>query len=235
MSLKKLEENQGYSLIMVLIFMLVLAFMGNSLVSLFATSNKMSVGQWELDSAFEGAHAGLEYGYAQIFAGNSAAVSAPGKSIGNSNFTITEAATTLTSVGTFRSAQVTLQADKPKQKDCLYLDIANADVVNNQLRHIQMSKVCLPQIAMDKFQISWIPDNGERLTTLRIEDDRLYDDPVGVLSGTILDVADYVMLHNNVNNYNDIDFNGSMVGKTFTIKIFMADGSETNGATFTPP
>lgn len=226
-----LTGHRGFAILGVLIAMLTLGFFGQSLVYMVGTYQDVIGNQLEFNTAFYESQAGLEYGLKKTYAGES---SAAGMNFGSGSFAVTEDASTITSVGRSGDAEVTQTIDKPKQKDCVNLDVGHADADDKQLKHIQLSKNCLVQVMVDKVMFSWAPDNGERLKKIRIESDVVFNDPLGAVSGTLIDIADFVLTNPQVKNFNEIRFDTDMEGKTFTMTLVMGDGSWTTVQTFTP-
>lgn len=234
LSLKGKRPQGGFAILGVIGAMLILAFFGQAVVYLAGTTQEMALDQVDLDAAFYEAQAGTEYGLAKVASGVSAAVASPGITLGRGKFWIAEDASTLTVTGTCGSAQVVQSVHKPNQADCLDIDIHDADTHDDDLKHIDLKKVCGPTVTIDKIILAWTPDNGERLKKLKIESFTAYNDPVGAASGTVLNIADYIITNHNTINLTEINFDSDMDGKSFTLTFVMGDASQAIAGPFTP-
>lgn len=230
---KNCGNQRGIAIVAVIVAMLLLAFFGQSIVYMMGTSQATLDNQSGLQAAFYESQAGLEYGLKKAAAGQAAAVT---MNFGNGSFVVTEDAATITSVGRSGAAEVAQTVDKAnrEQKDCINLDVSNARVGGSNLNFVRMNKTCLAQVVLDKIILSWVPDNGEKLRRIRIELAVVYDDLVGVLSGALLDIADYTIADAAIKDFNEIRFDSQMRNKTFTMTLVMGDGSLTVPKTFTP-
>ena len=115
------------------------------------------------------------------------------------------------------------------------VDVTGANVTGDDenLGGIQLRKVCLPQIVLDKAIFSWVTDDNEKLTKVRIESTTIYSNTPGVASGTLLELTDYVMSNGNVHNMNKVEFNDAVDHKMFTMTLLFGDQSSTT-VTFQP-
>lgn len=231
----KISNEKGLSTIAVVGIMVIMAFFGTAVVYQLTTSQAMRSNQVLSDEAFYVTQAGLEYAVRKIYEGESPVVAEPGKGFSDGNFVISQDGQVITVVGRVGEARVTHTMTSPTQADCTRLNVSNAQLTGDdgRLSQIKVRKICLTQTVIDKMIFSWVADGGERLKKIRIESSTLYNDATGVTSGSLIDVADYVMSNTNENNFNEINFSASMEGKTFEMTLVMGD-TTTKVATFTP-
>ena len=207
--------------------MTVMGLFGLAVADLIAKSDTMRSDHSLYERATSITQAAIEYGIKKIYDGVSPVVAEPGINFGKGNFVISQSARTLTITSRLGEVSVTRQVDSPTEADCGQLDVSSASTVGggDTLTQIQVKKICLIQVVLDKLRFSWTPDNGEKIVRIKIENATVYNDPAGNPSGTLLDITNYVMNNPNQNNMNGIEFDQSVTGKTFTLDVFYGDGT----------
>lgn len=225
--MKIFNRKTGVSTIAALFALLSMVAMGTVIAYLVAAGSESRTNHLLASQAFYVTQAGIEYGVRKIYEGASPVVASPGVSFGKGSFTISQSGKTLTVTGTVGNAVRIHKVDSPTEADCTKIDTSNVNLGSNdtKVQQITFRKICLTQITIDKMQYSWTPDNGEKLTEIKIENIKVYDNPAGAPSGTLLDIADYVVTTGNNTVINWIQFNGDMENKTMTFTWTFGDSS----------
>ena len=215
--------------------MTVMALFGITVANLVAVNHAVRTDHALYETASMVTQAGIEYGVKKIYEGSSPIVAEPGKNFSRGNFIISQSGRTLTITSRVGEVSVVRRMDSPTEADCTRIDISSVNVVGNddRLSGIQIRKVCLVQVVLDKVTFAWTPDDGERLKKIKIENATVYNNPAGDPSGTLLDITNYVMNNNNQNNMNHVEFNDEIEDKTFTMTLTFGDGT-TLAVTFSP-
>lgn len=215
--------------------MTVMALFGMAVANLVAVNHAVRTDHALYETASMVTQAGIEYGVKKIYDASSPVVPEPGVNFGRGNFIISQSGRTLTVTGRLGEVAVTRQVDSPTEADCTRIDVSSVNVVgnNDRLSGIQIRKVCLVQVVIDRVTFAWTPDDGEELTKIKIENGTVYNNPAGDPSGTLLDITNYVMNNNNQNNMNHVEFNDEIENKTFTMTLTFGDGT-TLAVTFSP-
>lgn len=215
--------------------MTVMALFGMAVANLIAKGDAMRSDHALYETASMVTQAGIEYGVKKIYEGQSPVVAEPGINFGRGNFIIVQSGRTLTITSRVGEVSVVRRMDSPTEADCTRIDVSSVNVVgdNERLSGIQIRKVCLAQVVIDRVTFAWTPDDGEELTKIKIENATVYNNPAGDPSGTLLDITNYVMNNNNQNNMNHVEFNDEIEDKTFTMTLIFGDGT-TLTVTFTP-
>jgi len=111
----------------------------------------------------------------------------------------------------------------------LSVDISGAALTassSDQLIGVTLEHTGAGTSTIDKMKLSW--GNSNTLYRIRIDGTDVYNvaSTSGVLSGTEVDITDFVFAEGSgVKNMDTIAFNGSMVGTDFIIEYVMSDGS----------
>lgn len=229
------NNHGGVSVVAAMLMLLSLMAMGGVISYMVAIGEESRATQLSSAQALYVTQAGIEYAVKRIYDGLSEIVNPPGQTFSNGSFTVSRSGLTLTITGTVGNAVRVHKVDSPTQADCNILDVSNADLGggDKELKHIYFRKNCLPQIVVDKMQFSWTPDGGQKLKEIKIEENKVYDNPIGVNSGTIIDIADFVAINNNNNVINHVKFDASIEDVIMTMTFHMGDGT-TKTATFGP-
>ena len=220
----KIFSEKGISVIAAAGIMVLLSVLGFSLASQVTTSHEINVEQAVYDRAAYVTQAGLEYAMRRIYEGVSPVVSEPGVGFGGGSFVIDRQDKLVTVTGRQGVSQVAHSVTSPSHADCTEFDLSNADVDDEQIRHISFQKICLEQTVLDKIVVYWTNPGSEGLTKVRVENQTLYNNPA-VPNGQLTELSDYVMTGNQNNSMNYIEFSNDMEGKDFTIDFLMGDGS----------
>lgn len=225
--MKTFSDQNGVSSIAAALTLLILAAFGGVLTYMVAAG---SVGRMNHVSQLQALYvtqAGIEWAVKRVYDQQNEIVDPPGISFANGTFTVARSGRTLTVTGTVGNAVRAHRVDSPTEADCTDIDTSNVNLGANDTRiqQIQFRKICLTTTTIVQMQLSWLPNNGERLTEIRIESTTVYTNPAGATSGTLLETADYVMTGPNTNVINRIQFNADMEDKDVTLSFIMADSS----------
>ncbi|MDP2600615.1 MAG: hypothetical protein Q8P84_07805 [Deltaproteobacteria bacterium] len=229
------NNHGGVSVIAAMLMLLSLLALGGVISYLVAVGEESRASQHSSAQALYVTQAGVEYAVKKVYDGQSEIVNPPGQPFGNGSFTVSRSGLTLTITGTVGNAIRVHKIDSPTQADCDILDVDNATLVGGgqTLKNIYFRKNCLSQIVVDKLLFSWTPNGGQKLILVKIESSVVYDNPAGVPSGTLIDIADYVAVNNNNNVFSFIHFTAPIFGTVMTLTFHMGDGT-TKTVTFGP-
>ncbi len=230
------QKCSGFSILAVILVMLVLSIMGLTVGYLTAVSEMSNTNQMSSVKAYYIAAAGVEYSIKQIYdaAANTVNVPEPGMAVGSESFIVSQVNTSITITGRSGNANRVLHVSSPSNADCTPFDVSHANLdMNDTLHHIYFNKTCLQTTVIDKMQMSWIPDNGEKIQKVRMGNTYVYNNAAGQGSGQILELADYTVNDASQQEISKIQFNNTISGKTFTLTMIMIDGS-TRKMTFGP-
>lgn len=223
----KILNNKGISAVGAALTLLILAALGAVLTYVVATSSVGKGNHISSVQAFYVTQAGIEYGVKRIYEGQNETVNPPGMSFGPGSFTVSRSGRTLTVTGTVGNAVRVYHVDSPTEADCTVIDAKDPELTKGDKRvgKIHVRKICLVTTTIDKMTLSWDPNNGEKLKEIKIEDLIVYSNPAGATSGTLLDIADYILSNPNKNTINWFEFDSKMKKKTFTLSLTMGDGT----------
>jgi len=226
-------NNKGLSSIAAALTLLVLAAFGAVISYMVASSSFNESRLVNSTQAFYVTQAGIEYGIKRIYDQQNEIVNPPGLTFGPGSFTISRSGSTLTVTGTVGDAVRVYHVDSPTQADCTTIDTSNIQLTQSDKRigGVTFRKICLTSITVDKMQASWVTNSGEKLKEIKIESNVVYTSPVGVSSGTLVEITDYTVVNGNNNIINWLEFDKSMEDKTVTLSLIMGDGT-TKSATF---
>lgn len=222
----KIFSNQaGVSAIAAALTLLILAALGAVLTYLVAAGSVGRMNHLSAAQAFYVTQAGIEYAVKKVYEGENEIVPPPGINFGEGSFTVSRSGPTLTITGTVGEAERVHSVDSPTEADCTVIDTNNTNLTKGDKRigGVSFRKICLAQITIKQMQLSWIPDNGERLEEIKIEEDIIYTNPLGAPSGTLLEVTDVVITSPNSNTINWFEFDLSMEDKEVTLTFIMGD------------
>lgn len=220
---------RGISIIGAVFTLLILGIFGAAIVSLVSTDQEMRSRHIGKEQAFYEVQAGFEYAIREINNGGYPVVT--NKVLGRGNFTTTIDYPNhfIYSAGSSGAATKTHQITYSTMGgDCLETNNDLATITGpgrTELRGITLKKNCLNAITIDKIQISWTPDNGERVTRIEISNTPVYDRPAGAPSGEIIDITDYIFSGSGAVQMNLVQFTSDISGKNLTMTFYMSDTS----------
>lgn len=220
-------SNRGISTIAAALTLLVLAAMGGAITYLVAAGSVGRANQVDSAQALYVTQAGIEYAIKRVYDQQSEIVNPPGFPFANGSFTISRSGMTLTITGIVGNATRAHKVDSPTEADCTTIDTSNINLTQGgkRIQGVNFRKVCLATTTVDKMQLSWVPNNGEKIKEIKIENLIVYTNPPGASSGTLLEIADYTMTNGNNNVINWFEFSADMEEKTVTLSFTMGDGS----------
>lgn len=221
------SKQKGISTIAALLMILSLASMGGVMAYMVSAGQHQRADAHSSWQALYVTQAGIEYAVKRIYDGQYEIVNPPGITFGTGSFTVSRSGLTLTITGTVGNAVRVHQVDSPTEADCISVDVSNVNLHDDERRlsDINFNKICLPSITIDKMQLSWVPDGGQKVKKIRIESSTIYDNPAGASSGTLLETTDYTVTNPNNNVINRIDFNQSIEDVMMTLSFIMGDAS----------
>lgn len=223
--MKNFNEQGAVSIIAALLALVSLLAMGSVIVFLSASNQTSRANYLSSNYALYVTQAGIEYAVKKVWDGESEIVNPPGLAFGKGTFTVSRSGRTLTVTGTVGNAVRQYKVDSPTEADCTDIDISNVEANDENVTHLYFNKICLQQITIDKVQLTWVPNNNQKLLEFKIESNKIYDDPVGVSSGTLIDTADYTVNNTNNNTINWIKFDNNIENTSFTMTWTMGDES----------
>lgn len=223
----RIFNNKGISTIAAALTLLILAAMGAVLTYLVAAGSVGRMNHVSQAQALYVTQAGIEYAVKKVYEQQSEIVDPPGLSFANGSFTVSRSGRTLTVTGTVGEAIRVHSVDSPTQADCTLIDTSNVGSSHNGKRVTQVNfrKICLTQTTIDKMQLNWVADAGEKLKEIKIESLTVYSNPLGVPSGSLIEITDYVLNNPNNNVINWFEFDSDMEDKTITLSFIMGDAS----------
>jgi len=222
-------REKGVSIVGAVFTLLVLAIFGAAIVALVSTDHETRRLHLEREQALYESLAGLEYAVREIKYGGYPIVS--NKALYRGSFTTATdySQHLIYSTGTVGDLGQTHQITFNQMGgDCLQINNDQATVVGpnkTDIKAITLKKTCNYAITIDKIQLSWDPDNGERFNQIKIDNTFVYNDPSGALSGQTIDIPDLTLNNGNAHQVNLIQFNSNMLNKTLTLVFYMTDTS----------
>ena len=228
--MKTLDNKKGLSVLAALLTIMSLAALGGVMAYTVAGGYEGQANQVISTQAFYVTQAGLEYGIKHMVDGLSSDVT--NFSFGPGQFTTSFSGNTLTATGVVANASRQHKVDNPTQDNCLGIDVDNTHLTlgDKRLMLITFRKKCLSQIVVDKMKYTWLPNNGEKLKEIKIENNIVYTNGTGVASGTNIDISPNPTLSNGANNViNWIQFSADISSKTFTYDWTLGDNSHATG------
>lgn len=223
------KSNKGVSVLGAVIVLVVLGIFGAAIVALVSTEQESRRLLLEKEQAFYAVQAGLEYAIREIKNGGNPVVT--NKQIGRGTFTnVTNFAQhSITVTGRTGEVARTHTIDFNQfGGDCLGVNNDQVTVVGpnkTDMKANTLRKNCNNAITVDKFQFTWDPDNGEKITRIELENNTVYSDANGSPSGAVIDITDYVIDGGQAHQLNLVRFTGNMLNKSFVMTVFLNDGS----------
>lgn len=220
-------SDKGISTIAAALTLLILAAMGAVLTYLVAAGSVGRMHRLSGAQALYVVQAGIEYAVKRVYDQQNEIVNPPGLSFGEGSFTVSRSGLTLTVTGTVGDAVRVHSVDSPTEADCTTIDTSNINLTHSgkRIQGINFRKTCLTSITVDKMQLSWIPNNNEKLKEIKIENLIVYTNPAGSSSGTLIEITDYTVTNGNNNVINWFEFSADMEDKDVTLSFIMGDGS----------
>ncbi|PIR17783.1 MAG: hypothetical protein COV46_02740 [Deltaproteobacteria bacterium CG11_big_fil_rev_8_21_14_0_20_49_13] len=221
--------QKGVSIIGAVFTLLILAIFGSAIVSLTSTEHSVRRLQIEKEQAFYEVQAGLEYAVREIYNGGYPVVS--NKGLGRGIFSVSIDAPNHIVYATGVSGDVTKTHQITYNNlagDCLNVNNDQVTVVGpnkTDMKALTLKKLCNNAVSIDKLQFVWSPDNNEKVTQVKIENNLLYNSPSGAASGEIIDIPDYAISGGVAHQINLIKFTNNMLNKQFTITLYLTDTS----------
>jgi hypothetical protein len=222
-------REKGISLLGAVFTLLILAIFGAAIVVLVSTDQQTRRIHLEKEMAFYESQAGLEYAMREIKYGGYPIVTNKPLYRGSFTTAINYAQHLIFSTGTVGDLNQTHQITMNQMGgDCININNDQATVVGpnkTDIKAITLKKTCNYLITVDKIQLSWDPDGNERVTQIKIENTKVYDDPIGAPSGQVIDIPDYTLSNGNAHQINLLQFTNNMLNKTLTITLYLTDTS----------
>lgn len=220
--------QRGISIVGTVFALIILGVLGAALVGLVAMDQESRMRSIFREKAFYAVQAAFEYALREIKEGGYPIVTS--KALGNSAFTtsITASERKISATGNSGSASKAHSITTDRLAfDCVDIDssgMAVGGLSNNELQNIDVVRTCLNAINVASMKISWLPDMGETVQSIRIDGISVYDDPGGSGSGETIDITDTRTTASA--RINTIEFSSGISGKSITIDLIFTDSSE---------
>lgn len=239
--------EKGSTLIGALLLVMLLGFLGSSLVQLGSTGTSNSSNIMQGYQALYVGHAGLEYAKRRTDYGYDP--DGESRNLGKGTFTITTdpMAGLVTVLGQVGNAKRIQSITTTFSTNCAQLDTTDAYMDNHTLFGIKIVKVCNAEAILTHMLFDCQnPDPRTRVKLINLENTTIYN-PGSIGSpggggadlGEMIDVEDYVMAPNQDYSYDYYDFIGNPDGIRFmqpppgdgscTITAFFNDNSSSSG------
>lgn len=222
-------NTHGMSILAAIVAMLALGVMGVTATTIMGMHQAAGSLTYQRHGAMELAQAGLEYGLMQINDGGTPNTT---KTLGQGSFSVevVPAQHLVRAIGTVGDATQEYRiTDNFLGADCLTVNNATATLTGprkDRLHGITVVKTCLSKITIDKWILTWAPTNaGEKVLRIEIpQNNVVWSDPVGVVSGTVIDATNYTIT-GHVTQLHEILFGQNMGCKIFSLQLVLTDGS----------
>lgn len=220
-------NDRGISTIAAALTLLILAAMGAVLTYMVAAGSVGRMNHLSGSQALYVTMAGIEYGVKKVYEQEDENVPSPGISFGEGSFIVSRSGRTITVTGTVGDAVRVYSVDSPTEADCTVIDTSSINLTHGgkRIQGVNFRKICLTSTTVDKMQLSWVPDNGEKIKQIKIENTTVYTNPLGASSGTLLETTDYTSTTGNNNVINWFEFSADIEGKEITLSFIMSDES----------
>lgn len=224
-----MKNDKGVSILGAVLTLFILAIFGAAIVSLTSTEQEIRRRHIEKEQAFYEAMAGLEYAVREVVNGGYPVVT--NKVLGRGSFTTTIdpsqhiVRSTGTSGDVTKSYQITMNN---LGGDCLNINNDQMTVVGpnkTDMKANTIKKLCNNALTIDKFQFTWSPNNGEKVTLIKVENNTVFNNVAGAGSGEVIDIPDYTITGGVAHQINLIQFTNNMLNKQFTMTIYLSDTS----------
>ena len=229
---KNILSQRGISIIAAVFTLIILGIFGVAVVSLVSTEHELRAGQLSEDWAFYNVQAGLEFAIREIDQGGYPIVS--DKTFGKGTFSVVVNYDEISQREIVVTGKIGLIQKEhqisytPFGADCLDVNSVAAvlsGLGNTDLVGVTLQKICNDALTIDKIIISWEVNAGEKVTQVSIGSIDVWIDPLGVASGSIIDIVDTKLDTAAVYPLNFIRFTSDMSGVTMTIQFIMTDSS----------
>jgi hypothetical protein len=220
-------NERGISILGAVFTLLILMIFGAALVAIVSTDHENRRKQIEKEQTFYEIQAGFEYALKEIKDGGY-----PVKTnmpLGTGSFTISidypnhiiYATGTVGDMG--HTSQITFTQ---MGGDCLSVNNDQVTLTGpdkTDMKGLTLKKVCNNAITIDKLLFTWSPNSGEKVKKIKIENNTVYNNPVGTPSGQIIDIPDYTLSGSVAHQINLIEFSSNMLNKDFTMTVYLSD------------
>lgn len=229
--MKTFLTQRGSAALTAMIGLLLLGGLGATAVSVVSTTEETRAVSHNSEQAYALAQAGVEVAKNRINLGVNPVVS--GFPLAQGTFSITTVPNSgqLVSTGTVGNVKRNFAINTQFGKDCTDLDVSQGHSAGPNLEGLKLVRNCLTQSVVTMWQVTWAPNLGEKTIKLQVQGSPLftvYDNPAGFASGATIDGADYTLNKGAgvPEPINKIEFNGNITaGKTYTITLYLSDGS----------
>jgi hypothetical protein len=236
LNVSKTSYNNGFSMIGAVFTLMILGIFGAALVAIISVSHESRAIHSSSNVAFYNSQAGFEYAIQKINKGENPIVYQ--KQFSKGTFTcgvqyVEGSIGKIMSSGYVGDYKKAYDISYPSfGADCLMVDFSSAKLegmFNDDVTGVLLRKMCNDAVTIDKMMISWVPDGGEKVTSIKMADEIVWEDVGGLSSGSFFDVEDTTFSGSNENptDYpiDRIHFTNTMNHKNLTIKFIMIDTS----------
>lgn len=231
--LRCFSSKRGVSLVIAVFTLVILGIFAVVVVTMVASEQSTRTHHYLGEQAFYNAQTGLEYAIRQIRQGGFPNVVA--KPLEKGNFTVIvdyqEGGNHLIKVvGEMGAAKKAYQISYNSfGVDCLSVSNDQVTMVGpdrNILKGMTLKKECNEAVTLDKIVVSWDPDNGEKLYSIKINNDVVWEDTNGLSSGSIFDVVNTTLAGPSAVQLKDMKFSSNMLDKNLAMQFIMTDNSK---------
>lgn len=223
---------RGVAFLAAIITLLTLAIFGASVVAIVAVEQEARVGEYERLQGFYAAMSGLEYGLTEVVNGGYPNVEGKPFAGGEFSTTIHPSIHALVASGATGQALRSYQVTVPLLAgDCAGLDTTGSVPVGpekDEINQVRLRKFCLNKVRLDRLQLAWTPDLGQRLLQVTFDGQVVYNDATGAVNGATVDLVDALVADATDHRFDRLLFTASIQSTVFTLTVYFTDGSPTN-------
>lgn len=238
---KIFSSQKGMSIIAAIFALIILGIFGMAIVALVSAEHESRANHSSSVVSFYDAQAGFEYAIREIKDGWYPLVT--NKVLSRGDFTTAIAySETSTSyiyvVGKVGAVQKRYQISyTPFEADCTSINtsgVALGGTGNIDVTGITFRRTCNNAINVDKIILSWTTNGGEKVMSISMNGEQVWQSPTGAVSGTTIDINDSRFTDTSSHPLTLLRFSSSMSHKNVTMRFIMTDSS-TETVTFTLP
>lgn len=224
------HAQRGSAALMAILGLMLLGGMGATAVQMVSSDEEGRALSHQGEQAAAEAQAGVEFAKYQLNIGNNPVGNWP---MGPGSYSVATApsAGTVIATGQVGGSKKSYQITAQFGKDCVDIDTTTAHSAADNITGLKLVRNCLAAATITQWQVTWAPNTGEKMIKVQVQGSplvTLIDQPAGIASGTTVDAVDYVMSKGIgvPEPINKLQFNQNLTqGKTYTITLYLADGS----------
>lgn len=226
---QKIKSQRGSAVLMAMMGLLMLGGLGATTVAVVSTTESSRTNAMASEQASALAQAGIEYAKNRIDRGLNPNIA--NHPLGTGTFSVVSSdAAGIIAIGQVGDVKKTYSMTTDFAAQCVDLDVSTAHTDGtNKMLEVKVVKSCMTSAIVTDWTISWEPNLQEKIVHMQANNGGLVllDAPLGHSSGTKINTADLVMNANGVYPIDHMRFGGNIEsGKSYTMTIHLADGSE---------